>query len=554
MAWDKGTHLQGGRYVIEKELGRGGSGITYLASRTDNGQSVAIKTVNKMVQDSIDFDKCQQEFENEARRLQQCTHPHIVSVHDLFLEGLLWCMVMEYISGETLASYVDKQGVLSEADALHYIRQIGEALIEVHKNGLLHRDVKPRNIMLRSNSSEAVLIDFGAAREFTHNHTQTHTEVVSQGFAPYEQHLKRHKRGKYSDVYATAATLYFMVTKKVPPNALERKEGEQLVPPKQLNRRISDRVNEAILKGMALEPSDRPQSIQQWLKLLEAPEVITPHLHVRAKPIPWQALKSILKAVQGWFRFLKVRLTLNAFISLKTSNTASRRSRAETGRVISYCPWLTGAFLSYALTGLLCAKSASPIWALTLANAGALAGTLTYSSNLLRDIAACLAIAVPYAGIGVSYLVVVAAYFAFAFGCLAVLLFLTGLVIFFVAAVLGLVGLLFGVGAEAEVIAKAGIRIGTMFQYWAWAIAQAVFTSVVKALAWVLAGEWVGIAAWAIGWVLAIACFLALAAVLAGVRDKLLKWFNKFHTFLILTITSGLGLWLGWLVHWKRIL
>lgn len=289
MEWVEGKRLQGGQYIIEKVLGRGGFGITYLA-RTSSRQLVAIKTVNKMVQDSIDFARCQKEFENEARRLQQCKHPHIVSVHDLFLEGLLWCMVMEYISGETLASYVDKQGVLSEADALHYIRQIGEALIEVHKNGLLHRDVKPRNIMLRSNSSEAVLIDFGAAREFTHNHTQTHTEVVSQGFAPYEQHFKRHKRGKYSDVYATAATLYFMVTKKVPPNALERKEGERLVPPKQLNRRISNRVNEAILQGMSLEASDRPQSMQEWLKLLEPPsEPDTRSTRI----IPWKSLITV---------------------------------------------------------------------------------------------------------------------------------------------------------------------------------------------------------------------------------------------------------------------
>ncbi len=277
MEWAKGKQLQGGQYVyyVEKILGRGGFGITYLAE-ADYGQLVAIKTVNKMVQDSIDFAKCQQEFENEARRLQQCRHPHIVSVHDLFLEGLLWCMVMEYIPGETLASYVDKQGILSETEALHYIWQISEALIEVHKNSLLHRDVKPRNIMLRFDNSEAVLIDFGAAREFTHNHTETHTEVMSQGFAPYEQYFRKRKRGAYTDVYATAATLYFMVTGKVPPTALDRAaDGEQLVPPKQLNWRISDRVNEAILQGMSLEVSDRPQSMQEWLKLLE-PQVITP--------------------------------------------------------------------------------------------------------------------------------------------------------------------------------------------------------------------------------------------------------------------------------------
>lgn len=363
--------MQRGQYIIEKVLGRGGFGITYLA-RTSSGQLVAIKTVNKMVQDSIDFHKCQQEFENEARRLHQCTHPHIVSVHDLFLEGLLWCIVMEYISGETLASYVEKQGILSETEALHYIRQISEALIEVHKNSLLHRDVKPRNIMLRFDSSEAVLIDFGAAREFT-NHTQTHTEVVSQGFAPYEQHFKRRRRGQYTDVYATAATLYFMVTKKVPPTALDRADGERLVPPKQLNWRLGERVNEAILKGMELEASDRPQSMQEWLKLLE-PQVITP------------------PTVEPAHKVEVIRLTS---LPIPTPHPSEPDTRST--KIISW-GWLLIPIFLYVLTGLLFAHYSAPLWvwvvAMAMAAAVAMVGAITAVGAIIVIVALSVVIVV----------------------------------------------------------------------------------------------------------------------------------------------------------------
>ncbi len=138
----------------------------------------------------------------------------------------------------------------------------------VHNNSLLHRDVKPTNIMLRSGKSEAVLIDFGIAREFTQNLTQTHTQMLSDGFAPIEQYDKRAKRGAYTDVYALAATLYSLLTGEVPTLAPLRAAGMSLEPPKQINPSISDRVNQAILKGMEVNAGDRPQSMQEWLAFL----------------------------------------------------------------------------------------------------------------------------------------------------------------------------------------------------------------------------------------------------------------------------------------------
>jgi serine/threonine protein kinase len=269
--WLPGYQLQSGKYIIIRMLAQGGFGVTYLA-RSDRGEQVVIKTLNETVQCRPDFAKFQEDFVREALRLAKCSHPHIVRVNDVFQQGQLWCIVMEYIQGKNLADIVANRSILPEAEAIGYIQQIGEALTVVHKQGLLHRDVKPANIIIRANQPEAVLIDFGIAREFTHDLTQLHTANLSDRFAPIEQYLSVAKRGAYTDVYALAATLYFLLTKRLPPPAPLRANGtEVLEPPQQINPSISNRVNEAILKGMELKANNRPQSMQEWLQLLKEP-------------------------------------------------------------------------------------------------------------------------------------------------------------------------------------------------------------------------------------------------------------------------------------------
>ncbi|QEI42535.1 Serine/threonine-protein kinase StkP [Dolichospermum sp. UHCC 0315A] len=267
MAWLSGQELQNGKYTIEKELGEGGFGITYRA-RDNQGNFVVIKTLNDAIQKRADFAKFQQDFLNEAIKLAKCSHPHIVQIYEVIHENDLWCMVMEYIDGEDLGTIVENQGILSETEALRYIQQIGSALTVVHDNGLLHRDIKPQNIMLRSGKSEAVLIDFGIAREFSQNLTQTHTQMLADGFAPIEQYDKKAKRGAFTDVYALAATLYSVLTGELPTISPMRAIGTELEEAKKINSSISDKVNQAIIKGMEIKPENRPQSISEWLSLL----------------------------------------------------------------------------------------------------------------------------------------------------------------------------------------------------------------------------------------------------------------------------------------------
>lgn len=199
MVWVSGQKLQSEKYTIEQRIGEGGFGVTYCA-RDNNGRRVVIKTLNDSVQRRSDFTKFQQDFLNEAIKLAKCNHPHVVRIHEVIQEENLWCMVMEYIDGGDLGIKVESQGVLSEVEALRYIQQIGDALIVVHNQGLLHRDIKPQNIMLRSGISEGVLIDFGIAREFSPNLTKTHTQMLADGFAPIEQYDRRAKRDTYTNV------------------------------------------------------------------------------------------------------------------------------------------------------------------------------------------------------------------------------------------------------------------------------------------------------------------------------------------------------------------
>ncbi|MBD2314978.1 serine/threonine protein kinase [Desertifilum sp. FACHB-1129] len=262
-----GKTLQGGKYTLEQELGQGGFGVTFKATHHYLHQVVVIKTLNDSMRQHPDFANLQRKFQDEARRLAACVHPHIVRISDYFTEDGLPYMVMDYIPGQTLAEVVFPDRPLAEAIAIRYIQQIGAALQVVHQRGMLHRDVKPHNIMLRQGTQEAILIDFGIAREFTPNAAQTHTNLVSEGYAPLEQYLPHAPRTPATDVYGLAATLYALVTARVPIAAILR-DRHPMPAPRDLNPQLSAALNQAIMRGMAVESQYRPQRIEDWLALL----------------------------------------------------------------------------------------------------------------------------------------------------------------------------------------------------------------------------------------------------------------------------------------------
>lgn len=264
-----GETLQNGRYALDAVLGQGGFGITYRATHTYLHQDVVIKTINPYQHSSSNQQELEQRFIREAQQLARFQHPHIVRVSDFFVEAGLPFIVMDYIPGETLAELADQHPLAIE-QAIHYIRQVGEALVLMHQHGLLHRDVKPHNIIRRAGTESVVLIDFGIARELTPGITQANTGLLSAGYAPIEQYLPQHRWTPATDVYALAATLYALLTGQ-PPVASVLRDRVPLPEIRELRPDVSAAISHALQLGMAQEAQYRPQSVVEWLHLLSVP-------------------------------------------------------------------------------------------------------------------------------------------------------------------------------------------------------------------------------------------------------------------------------------------
>ena len=301
MSWTPGYKLRQRPYIIETILGQGGFGITYKAKHLQLDHQVVLKTPNAGLQNDPEYPKYVQRFIQEGKtlaKLCQNSHPHIVRVSDLFEENGLHCLVMELIVGQSLWEFVQTNGRLSEADAVNIIRQIADALVMVHNAGIIHRDAHPGNIMLRNNTS-AVLIDFGLAAEIMPR-VMSSKHPANLNFAPYEQFLEG--SGKPTvDVYCLAASLYYAITGQLPTQALTRKlKNQALIPPNKIVK-ISDKINNAILKGLGLEPEQRPQTMAEFLRLLDIQpqpvQIRQPDIELKsAKGVNYSQLEQLLKA------------------------------------------------------------------------------------------------------------------------------------------------------------------------------------------------------------------------------------------------------------------
>jgi serine/threonine protein kinase len=280
-----GTKLFGGKYSVGKVLGQGGFGITYMGADNLLSRPVAIKelfpegcqrngtTVQPTRITPSDFASMKQRFLEEARLLASLNHPGIVKVYDFFEENNTAYMVMEYLRGKSLAKLVEERGgALGEQEAVGYILKVCEALDVVHKAGYLHRDIKPENIIV-CGDGRVVLIDFGAARAYMAGKTGRMTVILTPGFAPYEQYATMARFGPTLDIYALGATLYYLLTGRVPVSAPDRVIGVELKGVREINGRVSRQVEEAVMKAMAMKVDERPQSVEEFVKLLTSPSV-----------------------------------------------------------------------------------------------------------------------------------------------------------------------------------------------------------------------------------------------------------------------------------------
>lgn len=275
-----GFELAGGNYRVEDILGQGGFGITYRALDSRLHRPVAIKEFFPMgcrratgrvtaggSWNEESYREARQRFLDEGRTLARFDHPGIVRVFAAFEENSTAYIVMELIDGETLESLLARRGKLAVDEALDLGSRVALALKEVHRHDLLHRDVKPSNILL-SKDGRLVLVDFGTARQFASNLTSRQSVMLTPGYAPLEQYAERGRRGPFTDIYSLCATLYHALTGVCPESSPDRATGHQLAPLAELCPELPPAAAAAIEQGLEMEAGRRPQTIDEFLEAL----------------------------------------------------------------------------------------------------------------------------------------------------------------------------------------------------------------------------------------------------------------------------------------------
>jgi serine/threonine-protein kinase len=295
MLWTPRQILKNRPFRIESILGQGGFGITYKATHLRLNHQVVLKTPNAGLQNDPEYPKYVDRFIREGRilaKLSPNAHPGIVRVSDLFEENGIHCLVMDLVVGQNLFDVVQERGRLPDTEAVEIIRQIAEALSDVHQAGLVHRDAHPGNIMVRPNG-QAVLIDFGIASELMPT-VNTTMHPLNLAFAPWEQGTGSGQ--PTVDIYALAASLYYAVTGQRPTPSVNRHFQKAALPPAK-NFGVNDWVSQAIEKGMESDPQKRPQSMQEWLTYLREPTISSVSVQLNsARGVDYTRLRDLLAA------------------------------------------------------------------------------------------------------------------------------------------------------------------------------------------------------------------------------------------------------------------
>ncbi|MCR4780241.1 MAG: protein kinase [Ruminiclostridium sp.] len=270
----------GGRYITGRVLGKGGFGMTYKAYEPGRGRLVTIK---EYYPEGIAYraDKIHilpypgaktehfkygiRAFLDEARALASFnSYSNIVSVHAYCEENGTAYFAMEYLNGVNLKELIERIGrPLSWSEAMFFLIPVINVLSAVHAAGMIHRDIKPDNIMVTADSG-AKLIDFGSAKMSFGEMSHSLKIVLTPGFAPKEQYSSTEPQGAFTDVYSMAATIYYAVTGKVPQDSVDRRENDELIPPRAFVTDMPPAAQDVLLKALAVSAGMRYQSMEEF--------------------------------------------------------------------------------------------------------------------------------------------------------------------------------------------------------------------------------------------------------------------------------------------------
>ena len=288
-----GTILDG-KYLVGEMLGQGGFGITYIGFDLLLEQKVAIKEYYPMstgmvsrensttvvwssaVMQKSGMEKGFDSFLKEARKMAKLGGiPGVVGVKSVFIQNETAYIVMDFIEGETLLKKLQREGPMDYGTCISLMTPIMQALAEVHKHGIIHRDISPDNIMVQSDG-KLILLDLGAAKDLDiqgkDGNVQSSQMVAKHGFSPVEQYGQAGKIGPWTDVYAMAATIYYCCTGVLPPSATDRMIEDTLT----CRPRLTKEQFDVLAFCMSVLPQKRPQNMDALLQIVTHPAGKTP--------------------------------------------------------------------------------------------------------------------------------------------------------------------------------------------------------------------------------------------------------------------------------------
>ncbi len=282
------------RYRIAKLLGQGGMGAVYRAWDTRLNRPVALKEMIPQIGlDAAMLAQLRQQFEQEAQVLATFTHPSLVRVTDYFSWENNEYLVMDFVEGESLAERIEREGAQTEAQTLAWAEQLLDALAYCHRQGVLHRDIKPLNIIVTP-EGRAVLVDFGLVKLWDPSDPQTRTVMRGAGtpeYAPPEQYdIGAGHTDPRSDIYSMGATLYHALTGQMPPTATQRMASPaSFAPPRRINATVSPATEAVVLKSLEMAMENRYQSAEEMAQALGVLEQVTRVVPRRERVAPERA-------------------------------------------------------------------------------------------------------------------------------------------------------------------------------------------------------------------------------------------------------------------------
>lgn len=352
--------ILGKKYIVGKVLGYGGFGVTYIGWDAELERKVAIKEylpsnfstrsygAEKLTvfsgEATIQFQAGLESFVSEAKRLARFNRiPEIVDIYDCFMENDTGYIIMEFLEGETVKEILKREKKIPYQEAERIMVSVLDGLSQIHKEGIIHRDIAPDNIFI-TKEGKVKILDFGAARYATAVQSRSLSVILKPGYAPEEQYRSRGKQGPWTDVYAAGAVFYRMITGIRPSESIERNVNDNLKMPSELGIEIPQSVENALMNSLNVKREYRIQDAETFCRVLrkeeDAERIIVEKEREELSKIPLHT--KVMAGVAAGIAVVFIVLAATGTIGLTNKKIQSTTGKAVLSKNECYVPDVSG--------------------------------------------------------------------------------------------------------------------------------------------------------------------------------------------------------------------